>query len=304
MLNEVLLRALGLHEGAGYALEGEISERKLVAAREAMEIPPEERVLALLDTTLLGSGRAGLAVGERGLYFVSNGFGARVHHLTWGQFLRETMVMDDELGYVQLGAGRAVYPSLRPGLGMFTTARIYALLMDLRTTLRLAQREGLLADALAEESAPPAALIAVLSHAGPKRMGRLVLPESARARPHQHLARANETTRLGFKAGQGLLDLRPRVGAFVFAQARQHLVQGSEGLALETHALGSRGKVHGGIDPAHLHVPKTRLLQRLRQHALSAQGERPRLPWQGRRQLRAAPDDANRHGKEGVALGG
>lgn len=157
MLSEVLLRALALHEGAGYALEGEVSDRKLSAAREAMEIPPGERVLALLDTTLLGNGRAGLAVGEQGLYFVSNGAGARVHHMAWGEFLSQTMVMDDELGYVQLGAGRAVYPSLRPGLSMFTTARIYALLMDLRTTLRLAMREGLLANALAQESAPPAA---------------------------------------------------------------------------------------------------------------------------------------------------
>lgn len=157
MLCEVLLKALTLHEGAGYALEGEISDRKLSAAREAMEIPPGERVLALLDTTLLGNGRAGLAVGEQGLYFVSNGAGARVHHMAWGEFLSQTMVMDDELGYVQLGAGRAVYPSLRPGLSMFTTPRIYALLMDLRTTLRLAMREGLLASALAQESAPPAA---------------------------------------------------------------------------------------------------------------------------------------------------
>ena len=157
MLCDVLLKALALHEGAGYALEGEISERKLVAAREAMEIPPDERVLALLDTTLLGNGRAGLAVGERGLYFVSNGSGARVHHLTWGLFLNETMVMDDEMIYVQLGAGRAVYPSLRPGLSMFTTARIYALLMDLRTTLRLARRGGRRAAPRGGGAPPPAA---------------------------------------------------------------------------------------------------------------------------------------------------
>lgn len=65
-----------------FRVEGFIPERKLANAVAAFPIPPDERVLALLDSTSFGSNKTGMAIGTRGIY-CRNMFGANSGFLSW-----------------------------------------------------------------------------------------------------------------------------------------------------------------------------------------------------------------------------
>jgi hypothetical protein len=67
-------------------------------------------------------------------------------------------------------------------------------------------------------------------------------------------------------------------------EADHHLVQRTERLALEAHALGGTGKAHDRRHPAHLDVTQAGLGERGFKHAVGAERERPGLPRPRRRQ--------------------
>jgi len=59
-------------------------EKKIINARAAFPVPPDEYILALTDTTLFGSGKTGLAVTKRGLRWANGGSTkTNVRALSW-----------------------------------------------------------------------------------------------------------------------------------------------------------------------------------------------------------------------------
>lgn len=70
-----------------------IPEKKLNRAIAEYPIPPEDKVIALLDCTVFGSGKYGMAVCESGLY-VNHDWSATVRkgYLTWDEFVHTDIV--------------------------------------------------------------------------------------------------------------------------------------------------------------------------------------------------------------------
>lgn len=63
-----------------------IPEKKLANARKRYPIPDQERVVALIDTTVFGSAKAGLAIGETGLYWRNATTKTKQTYMSWREF--------------------------------------------------------------------------------------------------------------------------------------------------------------------------------------------------------------------------
>ena len=123
-----------------------------------------------------------------------------------------------------------------------------------------------------------------------------------RPRAHQHLAGPDEPVRTLVRR-QRLMDLGPRVGALALGEPGHQLVERPERLLLEAHALRSGRQQHRRGHAAYLHVGEARVGERLLEHAVTAQRERPGLAGQRRAELGPPTDDADGHGEERVGLG-
>jgi len=88
-----------------------------------------------------------------------------------------------------------------------------------------------------------------------------------------------------------------------FAALGQFRTQFTEGFPGDPHVLGGTGHPVGHRHGANLGVGKSGLTEQAFEHARSAQAERPRLPRNGRRKLRAPADDGSRYGPPTVSLG-
>jgi hypothetical protein len=103
--------------GDGVHVAPHIPERKVRNAREAMRIPPEESVLALVDTTVFGSAKEGMVVATRGIYW-RNSFldgGNDNGRLTWEALARARvarawgLVILGEQDWIKPDAGNAAH---------------------------------------------------------------------------------------------------------------------------------------------------------------------------------------------------
>ena len=79
------------------------------------------------------------------------------------------------------------------------------------------------------------------------------------------------------------LDLAPRLGAALFGEAGEHLMQRAEGLLLRAHALRRRGQPQRCAHPADLDVGETGSLVGGLDHAGFSEAEGAGLPRHGRR---------------------
>jgi GYF domain 2/Helix-hairpin-helix motif len=85
-----VLRELMAGAGLGALVAPGIPAKKLGKAADAMRIPPDETVQALVDDTVFGSAKVGMAVGTRGIYWnnpmLSGGEGRP--HRSWDELVR------------------------------------------------------------------------------------------------------------------------------------------------------------------------------------------------------------------------
>src|SRR5512133_3930985 len=126
-------------------------------------------------------------------------------------------------------------------------------------------------------------------------------PHSARARGDEQAAWPGESPR-ALEGRQRLADLGPRGLTFGLRQPGEHLVQGTERLALEAQALRGRCQPQGRVDAADLDVAESSVGEFGREHAGAAQAERPGLPGQRRPEVCPAPDDRHRDREEPVVF--
>lgn len=171
-----------------------IPERKVRNAREAMRIPPDEGVLALADATVFRSGKEGVVVGTRGIYW-RNGFldgGNENGRLTWEALARTRVARAS--GLVILGEQDWIKPDLGKPENMVNTERL-VLGVQWWARARMAPQQRQAALAAAGEQEP-----------------QLVVPPARDDEPRWHLAVDGQsfgpydTTRIGLMAAAGQVD--------------------------------------------------------------------------------------------------
>jgi len=122
------------NDWSGYYVGEKIPLKKMVNAFTYYPIPDDERIVALLDSTTFGSGRTGLAICERGIYWRNR---LLTEHkkgtfLPWDDF-RSVHVEKGESKTVALGEGNIFETSGAEG----EEDRLVELLSDVQTLLRI-----------------------------------------------------------------------------------------------------------------------------------------------------------------------
>ncbi len=79
-----LLQVCASFTGDNYYVGREIPQKKLANARKHYEIPPQELIVALIDTTAFGSAKNGLAICETGIY--CRDFSEQPQYSPWPEF--------------------------------------------------------------------------------------------------------------------------------------------------------------------------------------------------------------------------
>lgn len=90
---EKLLEICVKYLSDGYFVDTAIPSKKLANARAHFPVPDTERVVALIDTTVFGSNKLGLAICDGGLYW-RNDWTVKTNRsfLTWDQFAESSVV--------------------------------------------------------------------------------------------------------------------------------------------------------------------------------------------------------------------
>lgn len=95
------------YTAADYFVGDVIPENKLVNARKSYPVPEQERIVALLDTTVFRSAKNGLAIGETGLHWRNSSVETSRTYLSW-----------QELGSVPLKPKGIMPPRIEMGKGI------------------------------------------------------------------------------------------------------------------------------------------------------------------------------------------
>jgi|GEM_PF-2538944 len=110
MLDEArILEICGDHAFAELGMGDEIPAKKLRNAREHIPIPESERVLALMDSTVFGSNKEGMAVCTTGIYWKNDwAVKSAEGYLSWAELLGARVEEDAKLAIVLLGGGNRI----------------------------------------------------------------------------------------------------------------------------------------------------------------------------------------------------
>lgn len=104
-----LLRVCAKYTGANYYVDELIPQKKLSNARSRFPIPDTERVVALLDTTVFGSNKIGMAVCESGIRWRNTNAQTNKTRLSWDEFATVNIVDKGKLtGKIELGDGNVL----------------------------------------------------------------------------------------------------------------------------------------------------------------------------------------------------
>lgn len=136
------------YSGAKYYVGELIPERKLANASKSMNIPPDEHVIALIDATVFGSSKEGMAIGMSGIYWKNiNAWATVNNYLSWDEF-KAADVQKIDKSSVSLGQGNVFYTGFAIEMND---------LLELLTRLRAYVANEDIVDQQAAVSAPTAA---------------------------------------------------------------------------------------------------------------------------------------------------
>ncbi|MDQ0090959.1 hypothetical protein J2T12_004385 [Paenibacillus anaericanus] len=98
------------YSGPDYYVADKIPKKKLRNAQAALSIPVHEHVVMLVDATVFGSCKNGLAVTNNGVYWKNDWLTATDHtYLSWGDFVRVDISwqrnVTSSTSYIELGFG-------------------------------------------------------------------------------------------------------------------------------------------------------------------------------------------------------
>lgn len=96
------------YSGSGYFVGENIPDKRLNNALAHMKVPTNDRVISLIDTTLTGSAKHGLAICESGLYWSNNWTTKSTRtHLSWNEFSTVSIRIGNDIteSEIELGEG-------------------------------------------------------------------------------------------------------------------------------------------------------------------------------------------------------
>lgn len=105
---EDLFRVCAEYAGDGYYVGEAIGQKRLTIAHTRFPIPETERVIALIDTSMLRRGKTGLALGEGGVYWRNDWTAPKTYKtsLSWAEFAAVSITFKDKpANTVELGKG-------------------------------------------------------------------------------------------------------------------------------------------------------------------------------------------------------
>jgi hypothetical protein len=110
---EELFSVCAKYEGDQYYVGEAIGQKRLTNAHMRLPIPDTERIIALIDTSTWGNGKAGLALCEGGIYW-NNGWGAPAKtyrtSLSWAQFASVSIEFKEEpANILEIGKGNLFF---------------------------------------------------------------------------------------------------------------------------------------------------------------------------------------------------
>ncbi len=122
----------------GYYVGDAIPPKKLDGARASFPIPETERVVALIDTTVFGNNKTGLAFCEGGIYW-RNDWTTKTNRtfLSWDEFASSTLTSEGKpSGTVELGEGSVLNLSGSP----FKREDAVGLLLEVQSLAKIVVR--------------------------------------------------------------------------------------------------------------------------------------------------------------------
>ncbi len=122
------------YTAADYFIGDVIPEKKLVNVRKRYPVPDQERIVALLDTTVFGSAKTGLAIGETGLHWRNASVETNRTYISWHEFASVPITTKGILPPPKIAMGKdAVVELLGSGLSKDDVVK---LLTDLQYLIR------------------------------------------------------------------------------------------------------------------------------------------------------------------------
>ncbi len=119
MIDRQLLAIIQNYEGQGYFKYGNIPAHKLQNAIQHYPVDPTDTIIAIVDSTLLGSAKHGAAIGLKGVYW-RTGYNSDRNFIDWGELAAlptRVSVASVLWGTVQLAPGciiQSTYMGLTP----------------------------------------------------------------------------------------------------------------------------------------------------------------------------------------------
>lgn len=80
------------YSASNYYVDEVIPEKKLANARKHYPVPGQERIVALIDTTVFGSAKTGIVIGDTGLYWRNASQETQRTYLSWTQLAEISVV--------------------------------------------------------------------------------------------------------------------------------------------------------------------------------------------------------------------
>ncbi len=106
MIEEQLLAIINGYSCTGYYKFGSIPAKKLEAAIQHYPVDPSDTVLALIDATIMGSAKIGMAIGLKGIYWANDWtVKTKKNFLSWDELSSNSCGISKSIYNVQLAAG-------------------------------------------------------------------------------------------------------------------------------------------------------------------------------------------------------
>ena len=129
--SDALFQVCAQYTAPDFFVGAVIPEKKLINARNRYPVPDRERIVALLDTTVFGSAKTGLAIGETGLHWRNASAETSRTYMSWRELASVPLTLKGVMPpRIEMGKGVAVELS-SGGLGKQNAAKLLSDLQHL-----------------------------------------------------------------------------------------------------------------------------------------------------------------------------
>ena len=114
-MKEKIIQLTKYHKIHSLYVGNKIPTLKLENAIQNFPVPNNEEIFALYDSTVFGSCKLGLAIGENGIYWKNDSYvKSNKNRLSWDEFLDCSLYNGDKSNYIEFSEG-AIFNSVIDG---------------------------------------------------------------------------------------------------------------------------------------------------------------------------------------------